>query len=252
MSIVIEKIKASKIVNTGIIKKVKDLIYFKVISPRKEGETDKYRKEIMDIIFEVFENKKWILSSGSFLRFYRDKTMKKQDLDILIDEQDFNSIKDKLIEKGFMIKACYYNKNEEITEYKYDYKNVEVDIFMVRQDEEGKTYHTFTMEGKGNKLNITKKVKDNYIIVTGKDYKSWKRYTSDFDKIKIYEYDGFKFYGPKYAEKFLEELYGENWNIYDPNFDPRYAPKKNMAIMTEYAKAIIYMEGQKEEIEVEE
>ena len=40
----------------------------------------------MDIIYKTFENKKWILSSGSFLRYYRDKTMEKQDIDILVDE----------------------------------------------------------------------------------------------------------------------------------------------------------------------
>lgn len=252
MSVLIEKIKASKIVNSGIIKKFKDYIYFKMISPRKEGETDKYRKEIMDIIDEVFKDKKWVLSSGSFLRFYRDNTMEKQDLDILIDEEDFNSVKETLIEKGFMIKACYYNNKGEITEYKFIYKKVEIDIFIVRKNQEGRTYHTFTMEDKKNKLDISKKVQGNYIVVTGKDYKSWSRYTTNFDKIKTYEFDGFKFNGPEYADKFLEELYGENWRVYDPEFDPRFAPKSNMAVVSEYAKAVIYIQEQKEEYKIKE
>lgn len=247
MSIFVEKIKTWKFLNSGIIKKIKDFIYFKVISPRKEGETDKYRKEIMDIIYKVFENKKWILISGSFLRFYRDNTMNKQDLDILIHEKDFNEVKENLIKEGFRIKAGYYDNEGKATEYKYIYKKVEIDIFIARQDEDGRFSIISTMEDKGSNLEITKKVEDKYIIVTGRDYKSWKRYISDFDKIKTYEFEGFKFNGPENAEKHIKELYGDNWKVYDPNYDPRYEPKNNMPVSSENAKAIIYLHEQKEE-----
>lgn len=250
MNKLIAKIKAWRIFNSGFIKRIKDYIYFKFISPRKEGKTDKYRKEIMDIICKVFENKKWILSSGSFLRFYRDKTMEKQDLDLLIYEEDFNDIKEKLIEQGLRIKACYYDNEGRIIEYKYIYKEVEVDIMIVRADTDKRYYYSFTMENKGSHLEINKKVEDNYIVVTGKDYKSWKRYISDFEKIKVYEFEGFKFNGPQYAEEHIRELYGDNWTVYDPNYDPRYAPENNMPISSENAKTVIYLKEQKEEYKV--
>ncbi len=245
MGILIEKIKTWRIFNSGIIKKIKDFIYFKIISPRKEGKTDKYRKEIMDIIYQVFDNKKWILSCGSFLRFYRDKTMVKQDIDIFLYEEDLEELKEQLKNQGFGIKTRFYDNEGKITEYKYLYKGVEIDFFIVRQDDEGKDYMIFTMEDRGNDLKVSKKVENECIIVTGEDYKSWKRYISDFEKITTYEFEGFKFNGPEYAEKHIVELYGENWKVYDPNYDPRYAPENNMPIPGKNAKAIIYLKEEK-------
>lgn len=79
MGKLITKIKSSKLMNTGLIKKIKDKIYYKYVSPREEKKTDKYREEIISKVAKIFDGCTWQLMAGSFLRFYRDKTMDGQD-----------------------------------------------------------------------------------------------------------------------------------------------------------------------------
>jgi len=235
----IAKIKTWKIFNIGPLKKIKDKIYHSYISKRMESKTDLYRKEILDIVYDIFKNKKWRLQSGSFLRFYRDKTMEGQDLDIFIYVDDFMSNFEKLIESDFYIIQEMYNRDNKITEYKMLYKNVEVDFCLVYKDEGG-YFEQFTLEGL-EESRLSKKVSKNAVTITGENYNTYKKYFPDFDA-KEYEFENFKFYGPKNAEKYLESAYGKGWKVYDPTFDPRIHPENNLPKeITSYAKSIRFI-----------
>lgn len=239
MSNLIVKLKSSKIVNSGIIKKIKDKIYYSYISPREEKKTDKYRREIIEKVARIFEGKHWILSSGSFLRYYRDNTMDGQDLDFNIIESDFENVKDKFFEEGFLLKQVFLNNKGQVTEYKFLYKNVEIDVFINRKE---KDYYiaSFTLEAV-NAKNISKKVVGNTQIISGKDYISYARINREFKAISDYDYKGITFKGPKNAEKAIVEWYGEGWKVYDPNYDCRTNPENNMPIPSENAKSIVYI-----------
>ena len=234
MGKLITKIKSSKIMNKGVIKKVKDKIYFKFISPREEKKTDKYRTEIINKVYKIFDGCTWQLFAGSFLRFYRDKTMEGQDLDFYILREDFEKVKDKFFEEGFTIQQIFVSDEKKITEYKFLYKDVSIDVFMI--DKKKKSYiHRFTMEY-GDKY--TKEVVGNTQIVTGEDIISFEKPINYFDEIKRYEYKGAKFYGAARPEEELYDAYGKNWTFYDPTFDPRRDPENNKPI--KHTNATIY------------
>lgn len=239
MGKIITKIKSSKVVNSGVIKKVKDKIYYKVISPREEKKTDKYRKEIMEKVWKICDGTHWQLLCGSFLRFYRDNTMKGQDLDYSIDKEDFDKIKNRFFEEGFKLKQYFVNKEEEITEYKFLYHDVEIDFFINKKDKKC-DYIRLTAEIKDAKK-IEKKIDGNKQIVSGEDYCTFERKLTCFKKSKVYEYEGVKFYGPEDAVSMMIEIYGEGWEKYDPNYDPRTCPSNNVPKMIKGAKTIVFI-----------
>lgn len=240
MSKAFVKFKNLKIFNKGILKKIKDKIYYNYISPKEEKRTDKYRTEIIGKIYDICKGKKWMLSSGALLRHYRDDTMEGQDLDIDILDTDFDKIKEKFIENGFKIKQVFINPNGKITEYKFIYKNVEIDVFLLNKN--GKNHDQFFTIEKNNAKEIDKKIVGNKLIVTGDDYISYLRKIHEFKDVIDYEYEGVKYCAPKNIEGHIVELYGDNWKVYDPNFDPKTNPKNNKPIPYKGAKSIVYIE----------
>lgn len=240
MKRIIIKIKNSKIVNTGVMKKIKDYIYFKIVSPYNEKKTDKYRKEILFLFANICKDCKWQLIGGAFLKYYRDNTMEGQDFDFFIDGEDFEKVKNKFFDNGFSLKQYFIDNKGNITEYKFLYKNVEVDVFIMIKNKNGIYSHKFTLE-KNNAKNIKRKIKGNIQIITGKDYCSFERMSYEFPDSENYEYKGVIFKGAKNAEKMLYDMYGKAWNVYDPNFDSKTGPKNNMPIITENAKTVVYI-----------
>ena len=239
MGKLVTKIKSSKLVNTGVVKKVKDKIYFKFISPKEEKKTDKYRKEILDKIYKAFKDCNWQLMSGSLLRYYRDKTMEGQDLDIYILRSDFEKVKENVLKEGFTIKQVFFKPTKEISEYKFLYKGCEVDIFMV--DSEKKDYsHRFNLEKKDSK-GLERKVVNNTQKVYGKDLVSYKRNLHYFSKNTDYKYNDITFKGPLKIEESIYDIYGENWKVYDPTYDPRKDPPNNVAIPYEDAFSYVFI-----------
>lgn len=240
MKRIITKIKSSKLLNSGYIKKIKDKIYFSYINPREEKKTDRYRLEILEKFARICENCKWQLLSGGFLRFFRDKTMDGQDLDLFILNTDFEKVKNEFFKEGFKIKQIFMNAEGVITEYKFLYRNVEVDVFMMFKTDS--TYwHSFTME-KNNAKKISKTVNGNEQIITGADYITYTRVLNEFKNVKKYEYNGVVFKGPKNANKMLIDLYGEGWTVYDPTFDPKTGPVNNPPSLEKNAKSIVFIE----------
>lgn len=238
------KIKSSKIVNSGIIKKIKDTIYYKYLEPKAEAKTDKYRKEILEIIGTIFKGKKWVLSAGAFLLYYRDNTMDGQDLDILIDYNDFEEMKEEMFKYGFAVKQIFLDNKNNIMEYKFLYRDCEVDIFMGYLDKKG-YYVGSTMECKDAKK-ITKKVEGNEQIITGEDYCTFKRRNNTFKDIVEYDYEDIKFNSCKDAVESIREIYGDGWSVYDPKYDSRYGPDYNMPECIKNAKSIVYIKPLKE------
>ena len=236
---IIVKIKSSKFVNSGIIKKLKDFIYFKLISPSGEKKTDKYRKEIIDKFAQVCDKCNWQLLSGSLLKYYRDGTMEGQDLDLHILESDFEKIKDDFFKYGFKLKQVFLNNEGKITEYKYLYKGVEVDVFIVFKDKSD-YIACFTME-KPNAIKTEKKVVGNMQIISGEDYCTYGRLMNEFKHTKTYEYKDITFNGPKNIEKMLCDQYGPDWRTPNSTYDPRVSNKENMPIYMENAKGILFI-----------
>ena len=235
----VAKLKSSKFVNSGLMKKLKDWIYYKWISPREEKKTDKYRVELIDKFQKICKGYQWGLLCGAFLRYYRDHTMDGQDLDIFIEEKDFECIKEEIIKEGFRIKQVFLNHEGKTTEYKFFYKGIEVDVFKVFYDKK-LPYHYFTFE-KENAKNIKKTVNGNTMRVEGKDYISYRRNLKGFKDLVSYDYKTTKFMAPKNADKILEDMYGKEWKVYDPTYDPRTCPKNNMPIPYEGATTIVYL-----------
>lgn len=239
MKQIILKLKSSKLVNQGFIKKIKDKIYFKYIDPKLQAKTDRYRGEILDCLYEILGDTKWMLSCGGFLRYYRDQTMDGQDLDIYMLTDDLERMLPTFIDHGFTIKQVFYNAEGTLTEYRLLYKDVEVDIFHVFQDETG-YYHYFTLEDNAKATpEITRSVEGNEFVVVGPDYISWRRHLPDFE-VQTYEFEGSKFKGPKHAVDNIVALYGESWQVYDPHFDPRREPANNRPIPVPGAKSVVF------------
>lgn len=214
---ILNKLLSSKFVNFGIIGRCKDYIYYNYISPKKEGKTDLYRKEILNIFNNIYDEEKWILAFGSALRFYRDRSMDGQDIDILISHKSFDKKKDKLKKEGFLLKGKYLNRNNYITEYKLMYKDVEIDIFFVEEDEKNNFWVYSTFMDSDNEKNIERSYRDNKRIVMGKGYCSYKEKMPDFECEK-YNFCGFSFKSYKNMEKHLEYLYGPTWKTPDSHF----------------------------------
>jgi len=240
MKLIWNKIKNLKILNTGFIKKIKNKLYKKFVSDRMESRTNKYRKELLILISKICSDTRWLINCGSFLRFYRDKTMDNQDIDLFIIREDFDKIKNNFIKEGFIIKQKFYNNENKIVEYKLLYKDVDIDVFMIDKDSKG-YYVSSTFDDAENLDKIERKVSKKSLIVTGLGFATFKRYMPDFE-IKEYTYENIKFNGPKNAEKHLEAFYGK-WQVYDPKYDFRYAPKNNLPIKTPNAKGILYYES---------
>ena len=231
------RIKSSKIMNKGVIKKVKDKIYFKFISPREEKKTDKYRVELIKVVGEICKDVHWQLMSGSFLKFYRDNTMDGQDLDFFVGRNDWDKVKDGFLKNKFLIKQVFFNENNEITEYKYEYKGCDVDVFIVDKDKKGYS-HRFVLENIDSK-DIKKKIFGNTLMITGKDYVSYERRLPTFKDATDYEYKGVKFRGPKDPEKYFLDSYGEGWRTPAKN-EPRNGPTNNMPILHENAVSYLF------------
>ena len=239
MGKLITKIKSSKIVNKGIIKKVKDKIYFKYISPKEEKKTDKHREIIFEKFNNVFKDSKYALMCGSLLRYHRDNTMDGQDLDFFTFREDFEKVCDRFINEGFVIKQVFLDEKGTIYEYKLGYKDCDVDVFLIYTKKK-QEYFRFTMENNDSK-DISKKVVGDIQIISGTDLVGYERAISGMTEIKNYEYKNTTFMGPKNVETSLYELYGENWTIYDPSYDPRYAPKTNLPKSYNDAKSIVFI-----------
>lgn len=239
MGKLITKIKSSKLLNSGAIKKVKDKIYFKYINPREEKRTDKYREEIIKKFGEICKDCHWILFAGSILRYHRDNTMDGQDLDFLIERKDFDKVKNQFLKEGFKIHQAFVNNKKVLTEYRLDYKGVEVDVFLADKDK--KCYVASSTMEKINAKDFTKKVIGNTQVISGKDIVSYVRKQPFFDEVADYEFKGVKFKGPKDIEKAIYDLYGETWTFYDPTYDPRTCPKHNLPVANPNATSYVYI-----------
>ena len=240
MGKLVTKIKSSKVVNSGVIKKVKDKIYYKFINPKEEKRTDKYREEIFNKFNIIFKGSKYVLMSGALLRYHRDNTMDGQDLDFFVVRDDFNKkIKDNFIKEGFKIKQVFLDKNNGLHELRFDYKGCLVDVFLVDKDKK-RYHHYFTMENKNSK-DVTKKVDGNVQIISGKDIINYERDLHYMDKVKDYEYKSTTFMGPVEIENAIYDIYGKNWTFYDPTYDPRYCPENNMPVEHPNGKSLVFV-----------
>ena len=239
MGKLITKIKSLKVVNSGVIKKVKDKLYYKYISPKAEKKTDEYREEILEKFGRICKGKHWLLMCGSLLRYYRDNTMDGQDLDFYVLREDFEKIKNKFFDEGFTIKQVFINEKNVISEYKFGYKDCEVDVFVF--DKLKKDYtHRFTME-KDNSKDMKKTVVGNTQIITGKDFVSYERILHYLGETTDYKYKNVTFKGPKKIEEAINDIYGENWTCYDPSYDPRTCPKNNVPIEHPNATSYVFI-----------
>lgn len=231
------KLLSSNFINNGLIGKIKDYIYYHYYSKHMEAQTDHYRKEILDDLWDAFDGIDWILASGSFLRYHRDQTMDGQDIDILIRYEDFIKVKHKLIKKDYLLLAEYSDEYGKVNEYKLKYKKADIDIIFVFQDEQG-WYYIGSYEDPSMKDNIMREVKDGQRIVYGKGYCSYRKNIPDFEVVE-YKFNGMNFKGYKNIDEHLTAEYG-NWHVYDPNYQWLFCPPNNKPQKIGEAKLVYY------------
>ncbi len=237
MKEIIARILSSKIINTGPIGKIKNYLYFKFISDNLESKTDEYRAEILNDFMEIYKDEDWILAFGSFLKFYRDNTMNGQDIDILIRYDDYCKGLCNLQERGYRLSAEFSDCHGIITEHKLKFKNVEIDIFFVIEDND-KFYGACCYADQLKSNEVERKVENGQRIVGGAGYYSLWKQQYDFES-QIYEFQGMKFKGYKHPEESLEAIYG-NWRTPDPNYNP--LDNRDRVFVFSNAKATYYLD----------
>lgn len=237
------KIMSSKFVNSGIVKVCKDYVYDHFVSPHLEARTDRYRKEILADLWEILEGYDWILCAGSFLRFYRDHTMDGQDLDILIDFDDFQKVKKRFMERGYYVATAFMDENGRINEYKLQYQRATIDMIFVFHDEDG-WYYIGTYRDPQHEDQVTQEVKDGKRIIGGDGYRAYRKNIPDFE-CSPYEFAGMKFMGYRNVDAHLTAEYGD-WHTPDPHFVFLEGPKENPPQNVGKAQAICYYEPLRE------
>lgn len=158
-------------------------------------------KKILDQIGVTY----W-LDAGTLLLAYRDQKFDETDVDLCFYEDDFQKVQSNLqlfIEKGFKIAAFYTHPCAKATE--------------------------ITLARNGQKLDLWQKVKRGdkawWLSFNGPTYiphvVDWKF----FEKLDTFEIWGEKWLIPSHTEGFLEAVYGEDWDVPDPNWNWATDPK---------------------------
>lgn len=231
------KILSSRFLNNGMIGKCKDWVYTKFVSGHLEAQTDPYRTEILKDFYEIYGKDGWMLSFGSFLRYYRDQTMDGQDVDIMMRFETFEKGKKQLQERGYMLSGVFTDCQERITEYKLLYKKAELDVFFIFE-EEGSYYYAGTYEDIDKKDKVIREVEGNERIVRGEGYCSFIKQIPDLEFAE-YEFEGMKFVSYKNVDQHLTYEYGD-WRTPDPHFDCTASIEGNPMHVVPNAKVVYY------------
>ncbi len=192
------------------IYKIYEILYWKIVINRRKKGLQSIGYEYLPKIEESL-NKRGIecfLAYGTLLGIVREGKFIGHDDDIdlgIIKNSNFSwaKVEDALNEVG-MTKKHQFKSEGHITEQTYRYKNLSVDLFMFDSDDD-KSYAYVYFQEQGREYE-----KNQFSIRCPK--------VSKIERTKIYECPSGVFRVPENEELFLEEVYGKNWRIPDPNF----------------------------------
>ena len=118
------------------------------------------------------------------------------DLDFEILSENFEEFKtnilNKLLNKGFYLIHAHLIKTGEIGSLTIGKGRDRIDFQIIFKNKNDKCYHFLWNGG----LEMTKGFSRSY-----------------YEDIKKYELEGLSFYGPREAESYLKDMYGENWRV---------------------------------------
>ena len=166
------------------------------------------QKETLKTIHKVLKDTNFLdkmhISIGTLLGAVRQKKLNTSasfnnwdDIDFSVNEQHYDEFKDtivpELIKEGFHIEHAWmtsFGKIGEVTLYKGT-NRLDVNILFKHSIENENYYLHCHWYGD---IQLLKGLSADY-----------------YENLKIIELDGLDFYGPKNAEKYLEDCYGEDW-----------------------------------------
>tara|TARA_B100000963_G_scaffold361655_1_gene398473 strand:+ start:2767 stop:3405 length:639 start_codon:yes stop_codon:yes gene_type:complete len=164
-------------------------------------EQKKVLQEIHQTLVENNFLEKCQIGFGTFLGAYRQKKLNTSlndwdDLDFEILNDNFDEFKinvlSKLISKGFYLIHAHLVKTGEIGALTVGKGKDRIDFQIIFQNKSDKCYHFLWHGG----VEMAKGFSKSY-----------------YEDIEKYELEGLLFCGPKEAELYLKDMYGENWRV---------------------------------------
>ena len=174
-----------------MIKKIKFKLWRILKGSKYDKKSNKIRKELIKEINKL--DAYCYIGFGTILKLYRDGQMKNQDFDVILDRKDFEANKHmKMVEKfeGKLWQEYHYDGRLVIIKYMTKY-GCPIEFFIsddVNNMEE--SYHFW------NDGNITKGMKR----------------VIDKQELVVKELSGVKFKMPVDIDKYIIDVYGENYN----------------------------------------
>jgi hypothetical protein len=173
----------------------------------KKNKNDNSMNEFLNWVLLLFyQNKiKLIPFFGTLLGIYREGGVISHDNDIdfaILFDQDRKNIINFLIKNKFKkILACHIEETNQLTLEKYQYKNFEIDIFYIYEDEQ---FYYFYDNESNSGLSTIEEINNNIIV---------NPYINKISKfsIKSLFINNLRFLGPGNTKNVLSELYGQNF-----------------------------------------
>lgn len=195
-------------------------VYFNLrFGQRLKKKRKNFQKEHVELIqmFTKVLNDNGIqfwLEFGTLLGYYREHDIIKHDddLDIGVFLSDSGKIKKALTENGFKL-IREFRADDGGLEECYRYLHTSIDIFYFRNTDDNSSIYTYSFKSPVfpiKKKHLNKTLKMSVLKTTLKNYGFERAVFKDCNV-----------YIPSKPEEQLKALYGENFMVPDPSFDPR-------------------------------
>lgn len=221
----------------SLIRRSKILTYFyeircnikqKKMLKAKNIEFSKNGKKVFSEFLEICNklNIKIFLVYGTLLGYVRENGLLKHDFDfdVGVFSHDYNDVLvENLIKNGFVLVRQFVGINYEAYEQTFEKDGVSIDIFHSYTDNKKHWTHVFYRDLNDN-------LASDLYRIRKLDYTIAPLQCISFLDVPVYIPSNFEIY--------LEEIYGSNWRIPDPNYDWRKGPKSNCTLENIFGKKI--------------
>lgn len=194
---------------------------------RKDNSENYKMNNFLNSILLLFNNNNITLTPffGTLLGIYRDGGIISYDNDIdfaILDDKNKKNIIKFLLKNNFIkVLDCYIKETNQLTLEKYKYKNFEIDIFYIYEDDN--SFYFFDNESNSG-LSTIEEIENNIIV------NPYINRISKFNIEKLH-YNKLDFFAPNNIKSLLIELYGDNFMKPDKYWRQS---KRNNRIKTDY------------------
>ncbi|XCP84203.1 LicD family protein [Roseburia hominis] len=192
--------------------KMYEKLFWSIVIRIKNRALHKSGYECLREVEKVLNDAKisYFITYGTLLGIIREGKFIAHDNDIDISVLDINDFSwsnlEKVLKTIGLVKKHQFILDGEITEQTYKKGNLSIDFFMSKI-ENGNSITYFYLRDE----NHSYKTKNEFLVRQG--------ITSPIVKTKLYKCKAGIFRVPSNAEGFLEEVYGANWRVPDPNWE---------------------------------